>query len=84
MKGARRREEELESKVKGLEELVRRGRKHYASQLSRKVRKHAIEATVKERMVADSAEHVKALKKQIQGLEADLEQCQKERKKRDR
>ncbi|EER05261.1 conserved hypothetical protein [Perkinsus marinus ATCC 50983] len=69
MKGARRREEELESKVKGLEELVR---------------KHAIEATVKERMVADSAEHVKALKKQIQGLEADLEQCQKERKKRDR
>ncbi|KAF4672424.1 hypothetical protein FOL46_008966 [Perkinsus olseni] len=69
LRDVRRREDELQSKIRGLEELVR---------------KHAIEAAVKDRMVADGAEHVKALKKQLQGLEADLEQMQKERKKRDR
>ncbi|KAF4739090.1 hypothetical protein FOZ62_018489, partial [Perkinsus olseni] len=69
LRDVRRREDELQGKIRGLEELVR---------------KHAIEATVKDRMVADGAEHVKALKKQLQGLEADLEQMQKERKKRDR
>ncbi|KAF4735285.1 hypothetical protein FOZ62_030266 [Perkinsus olseni] len=69
LRDVRRREDELQGKIRGLEELVR---------------KHAIEATVKDRMVGDGAEHVKALKKQLQGLEADLEQMQKERKKRDR
>ncbi|KAF4753469.1 hypothetical protein FOZ62_022527 [Perkinsus olseni] len=69
LRDVRRREDELQGKIRGLEELVR---------------KHAIEATVKDRMVTDGAEHVKALKKQLQGIEADLEQMQKERKKRDR
>ncbi|KAF4665376.1 hypothetical protein FOL47_004643, partial [Perkinsus chesapeaki] len=69
VKDGRRREEELQGKIRNLEELVR---------------KSSVEAAVKEKMVADSADHVKSLKKQLQSTEAELEQLQKERKKRDR